>query len=227
MAGIKDIQPGTRMQMGLAAPPGKPQEFDLISTFKEALDESAFLVSIPLKGASAVQLDENQKVYLKYTIGTEAMVIAAYKDDIVKVGVRSYWKMRRVSEQRQFFQRQDERYKVALHLEYYQPTWQPNSEGEIMPDEALSLDMSAGGAAVFMHHRFEVGEVCMVNLPKIGTAPEGAALSGVVAAICWYREAPKGSPYKNLCGLQFRYSNEADKEVVKNYVANIKTVYKL
>lgn len=227
MAGLKDITPGTRMQLGIAAEPGKTQEFDLVSTFKEALDESAFLVSIPLKGTSAVQLDENQKVYLKYAVGTEQMVIAAYRDDTIKVGVRSYWKMRRVSEQRQFLQRVDERFKVALHFGYYQPTWQPNEDGEIVPDDAMTVDISAGGVAAFMHHRFEVGEVCQVDLPKVGTAPEGAPIKGIVASVCWYREAPKGSIYKNICGLQFRYTSEVEKDVVRNYVANIKAVFKL
>lgn len=54
----------------------------------------------------------------------------------------------------------------------------------------MSLDISAGGLALYLNRRFEVGEVCEVTLPNIGTAQEGQG-GDVVAVVCWNREAPK------------------------------------
>ena len=222
---MQEINPGTKLQLGISAEVGTNVNFDLISTYNETIDESAFLISAPLKDGKPFDVDENTKLIFRYFIGDEAMIIAAYRDDIVKKGIRTYWKMRRVSEQRQFFQRVDERYKMALHCEYWLETW-PEKDGKIQREEALTLDISAGGVAAFMALRFDVGELCKIELPKVGSSPEGAAIEAV-AAICWHREAPKGSPYNNLYGLQFRFADDADKDCMRKYIANLQKVYKL
>ena len=205
---------------------GEEPKFDLVCTFAKALDESAFLISIPMKEGKALPLDENQKLLIRYGQGNESMILAGYADDIVKEGIRRYWKIRRVTEHRQFFRRTDERLKVALGISYMQDTWPVNYDGIIEKEKGMSLDISAGGLALYLNRLFNVGEICQVTLPNIGTAEEGQGRD-LVAVVCWNRQAPKGSVYKNICGLQFRYEDEREREHVQNYVAYIKKKYRL
>lgn len=219
------IENGTKLQLAIDNGPGNPIKFEMIATYKETLDDSSFLMSVPMQDGHPAVIDENTKLLLQYSIGSEVMTIAAYKDDEIKQGVRRSWKMRRVSEQRQFMQRADERYKVALHCEYWQETW-PVKEGKIIHEDALSLDISAGGLAVYLALRFEVGEMLKFTLPRVGMQEEGAERD-VVAVVCWLREAPKGSPFRNVVGLQFKFADDADKDVMRQYVGNLKRTYNL
>jgi hypothetical protein len=221
------IKSGTKLQLALDAPTGKEPEFNMVCTFGKALDESAFLISIPMHGGKRLELDENQKLLIRYNQGSDPMILAGYADDVVKDGVRSFWKIRRVSEQRQFFQRADERIKVALKVDYRQDTWALNDQGAIDPESGMTLDISAGGAALYLNRRFEVGEIITLTLPRIGTTPEGKAISDIVAVVCWEREAPKGSLYRHICGVQFRLEDGPERKRLKAYVEHVKKKYKL
>jgi c-di-GMP-binding flagellar brake protein YcgR len=172
-------------------------------------------------------LDENQKLLIRYSVAGEQAIIAAYPDDVVKDGIRRYWKIRRVTEHRQFFQRADERLKVSLHLTYLQHTWPMNADGVIEPEDGLTLDISNGGIAMYLDRRFEVGEVCEVTFPRVGTSVEGQQVSNVVSVVCWQRDAPKGSPHRRICGMQFRFGNGSDREQMQKYVGNIKEKFAL
>jgi hypothetical protein len=227
MAAALKIRSGSKLQLAFDTPMGKDPNFDMICTFGKALDDSAFLISVPMREGKSLPLDENQKLLIRYGQGDNAMIVAGYPDDLVKEGIRRYWKIRRVSEQRQFFQRADERLKVALKVEYMQETWPLNADGQIDREDGMSLDISAGGAAIYLNRRFDIGETCVLYLPRIGTTPEGKAIDNVVSAICWSREAPKGSLYRHICGLQFRFADGAEREQMKAYVANIKKKFKL
>lgn len=226
MAGELKIRSGTKLYMAFDVPVGNEPEFNLICTFFKALDESAFLISIPMKGGKPLPLDENQKLLIRYGRGADSMILAGYADDIVKDGLRRYWKIRRVTEQRQFFKRADERLKVALGIEYVQDTWPVNYDGIIEKEEGMSLDISAGGLALYLNRVFNVGEICEVTLPNIGTTREGKGCD-LVAVVCWMREAPKGSIYRNICGLQFRYGDDDEREYVKKYLSYLKKKYRL
>ena len=227
MASELKIPPGTRLHMAYDVPLGQEPDFNMMCTFKKALDESAFLVSIPMVGGKSLLLDENQKMLIRVTQGGTEMIIAAYADDEVKDGIRRYWKMRRVSEQRELVRRKDERLKVALKVEYFQPTWPLNEDGSISTEEAMTLDVSSGGVALFVNRFFEVGEAVVMNLPRIGISQEGAAISDIVGAVCWSREAPKGSSYRFVCGFQFRMGDDAQRELIQNYMMNVKKTFKL
>lgn len=226
MAGALKIRSGTKLSLALDTPVGKEPEFNLVCTFFKSLDESAFLISVPMKGGKSLPVDENQKLLIRYGQGEDSMILAGYADDVVKEGLRRYWKIRRVTEQRQFFKRADERLKVALGIQYIQDTWPANYDGIIEKEEGMSLDISAGGLALYLNRVFNVGEICEVTLPNIGIAKEGKGCE-LVAVVCWCREAPKGSIYRNICGMQFRYADEAEKEGVKNYLAYLKKKYRL
>ena len=226
MAGLLKIKSGTKLSMAFDAPVGQEPQFNLICTFAKSLDESAFLVSVPMKGGKALPLDENQKLLIRYGQGEESMILAGYADDLVKEGLRRYWKIRRVTEQRQFFRRVDERMKVALGIEYMQDTWPVNFDGIIEKEQGMSLDISAGGLALYLNRMFQVGEICEVTLPNIGIAEMGKGCE-LVAAVCWSREAPKGSIYRHICGMQFRYEDEAERERVVEYLSYLKKKYRL
>lgn len=227
MASELKIPAGTKLRVAYDAPLGKEPEYNMVCTFNKAIDESAFLISVPMVGGKKLLLDENQKMLLQVNQGSEAFVIAAYADDVVKEGIRSYWKMRRVSEQREFIKRKDERLKIALKVDYFQPTWPIDDNGRISTEESMTLDVSAGGAALFVNRHFEVGEVIVLNLPRIGIDPEGAAIPEVVAAVCWGREAPKGSSYRFVCGVQFRMGDDAQREQLQDYMLYVKRTFKL
>jgi len=227
MAGEIKIKSGTKLQMAYDAAMGTEPNFNMICTFSRSLNESAFLISIPMVNGKPLEVDETQKLLIRYGSGNDAMILAGYVDDIVKEGIRRFWKIRRVSEQRQFFQRADERVKVTLRVEFKQETWAVNAEGVIPKEDGMSLDVSAGGAAIYMNRRFDVGEVCELTLPRIGTSDKGKAIEDIISTVCWMREAPKGSLYRNLCGLQFRFGDPSEKQRLQEYLENVKEKYKL
>lgn len=228
MAGALSIKSGTKLKLAEDMPFGKEPDFNMVCTFVRSVDESAFLISIPLKGGKELPLDENRKLLIQYAgQNSDGMIVAGYVDDIVKEGIRRYWKIRRVSEHRQFFQRADERLKVSLPFRYRQATWEPGEDGTISQEEGMSLDISAGGMAAYLNRRFEVGETCELTLPNIGTAMEGRGVEDIISSVCWVREAPKGSMYRNVCGFQFRFADGPEKKQVQTYVEHVKKKYKL
>ena len=205
---------------------GEEPNFNMICTFNKSLDESAFLISIPMVGGKPMEADESTKLLIRYGTGNDAMILAGYVDDVVKDGIRRYWKIRRVSEQRQFLQRTDERLKVTLRVEYKQETWAVNADGVIPKEDGMSLDISAGGAAIYMNRHFDVGEVVELTLPRIGTTEQGKA-QDLVGTVAWMREAPKGSLYRQLCGLKFRFGDPSERQHLQEYIQNVKEKYRL
>ncbi len=227
MPGELRIKAGTKLRLALDVPIGQEPAFNLVCTFVKALDTASFLISIPMRDGKALALDESQKLLICFGSGADMQIVAGYADDIVKEGIRRCWKIRRVSEQRQFFRRTDERLRATIPIQYTQPTWRPNEDGTISPEEGMTLDISAGGLACYLNRGMNVGEVCEMTLPTIGAAKEGRELRGVVAVICWTREAPKGSPFRRVAGFQFRFADSAERQQMQDYVDNIKKRYKL
>ena len=221
------LKSGARMQVAYDVPPDQEPQFNMACTFFEALDDSAFLVSVPMKDGKPLVMDEKQKLLIRYSSGAEPMILAGYADDEVKRGIRRYWKIRRVTDQRQFFKRADERVKVALRVKYSRVVSLPGEEDFTGVDEGMTLDISAGGMALYLNDRMDVGELCSVTMPRVGTAPEGRALEDVMAVVCWNREAPRGSLYRNICGLQYRLEEGDQRSRMQDYVANVKKKYKL
>ena len=227
MADELKIRSGTKLRMALDVPFGKEPEFNLICTFVKSLDSASFLISIPMRDGAPLPLDDQQKLLICYGSAADTKIVAGYADDVVKEGIRRCWKIRRVSEQRQFFRRTDERLKVTIPIRYTQATWRPNEDGIIPPEEGMTLDISAGGLASYLNRNLAVGEVCDITLPSIGTTKEGHEIAGAVAVVCWTREAPKGSPFRRVAGFQFRFADSVERQQMQDYVTNIKKQYKL
>lgn len=215
------------MRVAFDVPANQEPQFNMMSTFNKALDESAFLVSIPMHEGKALIPDENQKMLFRYGEGEESQVIAGYVDDIVKEGIRRFWKVRRVAENRQFVKRVDVRMKVELPITFMQDTWALNSQGEIDKEKGETADISNNGLAVYMNRWFDVGESCRFTLPRIGTVSEGQDAQDVVGTVCWTRELPKGGSYRFLSGVQLRFSDLQERGQMQNYVSFVKKRYKL
>ena len=182
--GTLDIKRGTKMQLAKDAAVGQEPVFNMLSTFNKELDESAFLVSIPILDGKPLQADESQKFLFRYEEGEETRIIAGYVDDVIKEGIRRYWKIRRVTENRQFVKRIDVRMKVELPVKFMQDTWELNSQGEIEQESGETMDISNNGLAVYMNRWFEVGETCIFTL--LGK--------------CFRRDAIKRSRWRYLLG---------------------------
>lgn len=225
--GTLDIKRGTKMQLAKDAAVGQEPVFNMLSTFNKELDESAFLVSIPMLDGKPLQADESQKFLFRYEEGEETRIIAGYVDDVIKEGIRRYWKIRRVTENRQFIKRIDVRMKVELPVKFMQDTWELNSQGEIEQESGETMDISNNGLVVYMNRWFEVGENCIFTLPRLGNASEGMPSREVVGVICWEREMPKGGPFRFVTGIQLRFANTDEKVKMQEYVAYVKKRYKL
>ena len=225
--GTLDIKRGTKMQLAKDAAVGQEPVFNMLSTFNKELDESAFLVSIPMLDGKPLQADESQKFLFRYEEGEETRIIAGYVDDVIKEGIRRYWKIRRVTENRQFIKRIDVRMKVELPVKFMQDTLELNSQGEIEQESGETMDISNNGLAVYMNRWFEVGETCIFTLPRLGNASEGMPSREVVGVICWEREMPKGGPFRFVTGIQLRFANTDEKVKMQEYVAYVKKRYKL
>ena len=72
------------MRLAFDAPISQEPKFNMICTFNKALDESAFLVSIPMVGGKALPLDEKQKLLFEYGEGEDTCILAGYADDEIK-----------------------------------------------------------------------------------------------------------------------------------------------
>ena len=106
------------MRVAYDAPVGQEPKFNMVCTFNKAIDESAFLVSVPMVGGKALIPEDTQKMLFQYGEGDDAQIIAGYVDDTVKEGIRRYWKVRRVTEQRQLIKRIDVRMKIELPVQF-------------------------------------------------------------------------------------------------------------
>lgn len=227
MAGSIQINPGTKMRLALDVPAGQTPQFNMVSTFNRALDESAFLVSIPMRDGKAFIPEETQKILFQYGLGEETAIVAGYVDDVIKEGIRRYWKVRKVVEQRQFIKRVDVRMKVELPVKFMQDTWELNAAGEIEKEPGETMDISNNGLAVYMNRWFGVGETCIFTLPRMGTEAEGVHELEVVGVICWMRDLPKGSAFRFVAGIQLRFANVEERMEMQKYVAYVKKRYKL
>lgn len=216
------IKPGTKLQMAFDVPMGQKTDFNMMATFKEAIDDAYFLVSVPMFAGKPLLLDENQKFLMQYSVGDNTFMIAGYPEAVQKVGIRTFWKMRQVAEQRTFFKRRDERFKVSMRLEY-----QRDNVDNPETEDAMTVDVSAGGVAIYLNDYPDVGEALQVQMPTIRLQGERHELPVQLGIVCWVRQAPKGSLYRNVCGLQFRYADDLERETVKEYMEFVRQKYKM
>ena len=93
--------------------------------------------------------------------------------------------------------------------------------------EAMTIDVSAGGLAMYLNDYPDVGEALQVQMPVVRVDGERCELPVQLGIVCWMRQAPKGSLYRNVCGVQFRYSDELEREAMKEYMEHVRAKYKI
>ena len=216
------IKPGTKLKVAFDTAVGQKTEFNMMATFKGVIDEAYFLISAPMLAGKPLILDENQKFLLQYTLGENTFMLAGYPESVEKAGIRTYWKMRQVAEHRTFFKRRDERFKVSMRLRYLR-----DEASEDEWKEAMTIDVSAGGLAMYLNDYPDVGEALQVQMPVVRVDGERCELPVQLGIVCWMRQAPKGSLYCNVCGVQFRYSDELEREAMKEYMEHVRAKYKI
>ena len=217
------IKPGTKLQMAFDAPVGQQADFNMMATFKKADDDAYFSISVPVLDGQPLDLDINQKFHLRYSVAGDTFIIAAYPETVEKAGIRTLWKMRKVAEERVFFQRRDERFKIQMHLTYTRET----AAGTTRPEEAMTADVSAGGMALMLSEHPDVGEALGIQLPPVAVDGQTYQVCDQLGIVCWVREAPKGSVYRNVCGIQFRFGSDPEREALAAYIAHLRVKYKL
>ena len=217
------IKPGTKLQVAFDAPVGQQTDFNMMATFKKAIDDAFFLMSAPMLNGQPLPLDVTQKFHLRYSVGADPHMIAAYPEAVEKAGIRTFWKMRKVAEERVFLQRRDERFKISMHLTCTRDL----ANGSTETEEAMTADVSAGGMALFLNDYPDVGEALRVNLPPIALDGQTHEIAPQLGIVCWVRQAPRGSLYRNVCGIQLRFADDIEREALAEYIDHLRTKYKL
>lgn len=209
------IKPGTKLNLAFEGQ--AENDFVMKSTFEKSLNDASFLISIPMKNGKHVEMDPFTKLLIKYDIGGDSYLVEGYVDDTVKVGIRTFWKFRRVSGTRVFMERSDVRISAQLEVGM-EISWR-DQEGQIHDEtvEGLTKDISAGGAAIWLNLPLKVGEIIEVNLPPLGRK-HGISL---LAETCWFRDTEKGNSYRHIGGIRFLFSEKKEKDRVASYVAAV------
>ena len=220
MAQLK-IRTGTKLSLVYAGErQAKNEDFTIRSTFEKNLNESSFLISVPLQNGKRMEPDEEKKLLIKYAMGGEDIVIEGYVDDVVKQGIRQYWKIRKVTEGRKFFQRQDERVQLAVRVDYTRLEWIANTLEEQRTEEGLTLDISAGGLAMFLNDKLAVGEIVYLHMPTVGRTKAGKGFT-VRGETCWLRDTDKGNAFRHTMGAKFIFDTTDDKKRMSAYMGAV------
>ena len=90
MAGELNIRFGTRIQVAFDVPFGQVPDFNMICTFIKQLDESAFLISVPMGGGKQIPMDDSKKLLMRTGVGESTVILAGFADDVVKEGRWTY-----------------------------------------------------------------------------------------------------------------------------------------
>lgn len=193
-------------------------EFEMKSSFEKNLNEAAFLISVPMKNGEKIEIGEFDKIIIQYKISSKPYIVEGYVDETVKQGIRTYWKVRRVSESREFFTRADVRIKSNIPLQITKTWWTPEGNEKQESSTALTMDISNNGAALFVNLPFNVGEITGTVFQPKGKKRELAQN----AEVCWVRDNPdKGLPFRKLVGIRFVFMNDKERKTMQNYVENV------
>ena len=197
-------------------------QFSHISTFYKSVDDAAILISAPYKNNKILEIDDNQKLLFLYDANGEELIFSGFRDDVVKEGIRIFWKIRIVDEARTYYQRSDERYRIFLPIKYNNPFIKVDESDEVKKHEGETFDISAGGIAMKTNNSFRIGEKIIIDLPDIANI-EG--IKEISASVCWQREL-QNDYYKKIVGLQFNVDKQ-EKDKILVYVTNLKKKFKL
>lgn len=198
------------------------QDYNVISSFVKSISDVAFLITAPLKAGKPIPLDISKKMYFKYIVLDETYLLEGYADGVETVGIRNYWRIRKVSEARTFVVRSAERISASVKVRYSRLNWLSDNGSNVLSTDdfepGLSLDISASGIALYMNDQVPVGEVLMFSMPAI----EGVAKTFIIhGEACWTREVFRGN-FRFITGFKFVFDQADDRDKMADYTEAIK-----
>ena len=210
------IKTGTKLSLRYADDKTDKDEFRLRSTFEKNVNDTSFLMSIPLLDGKRLEADHERKLLIRYGEGNSTIIVEGYVDDVVKQGIRQYWKVRKVTEGRKFFKRQDERIQASVDVTYSKLSWIGATIDDRRVEEGQTLDFSLGGIALMLNDETTVGEIIEVTFPTLSRAKAGQSVS-TKAECCWQRKLQKGSGFRFASGLKFIFETTDAKKQMQAY----------
>lgn len=189
----------------------KDKDFELKCSYEKTIDDVSFLMTIPLIAGKQYLPDPNDELQIVYATSDAAVEIIGFAEDLVKIGPRSFIKIRTVGASRAFNQRADVRIKAELEVKLIKNKYANglDSDDEY---EGVTLDISNGGIAVCTNLTADAGEIIEVRFAK----PEKGRRKplSLRSEICWQRDAPRGSAYRKVFGVKFIFETVTERDRV-------------
>lgn len=209
------IASGTKIDLQLIRDKEK-KPLILKSTFEKNVDDVSFLISAPLHKGSYMVFEQFDKLSIKYHQGQTKRILFGYIEEYVQIGVRNYWQVHIVSEEREFVRRAHERIRASIRVSYTKYAAENNpKKQDIM--YALSHDISAGGISLRINNCLEPEEILEVTLPPLGKIKSFSQK----CEVRWIMATDNNKAFSYASGFRFIFKNNAEKENMKAYVSSL------
>ncbi|MDD2568536.1 MAG: PilZ domain-containing protein [Clostridia bacterium] len=209
------ISSGTKIDLQLIKDNEK-KVLALKSTFEKNVDDVSLLISAPLHKGKYIIFEQFDKLSIKYYQVQTKHILFGYIEDYVQIGLRNYWQVHMVSEERQFVRRAHERIKALLRVSYNKYAGE-NTFQKQDKMYALSRDISAGGISLRINRYLEPKEIIEVTLPPLGKIK---SFSQKVEAR-WIMATENNKAFSYVAGFRFIFKNSTEKENLKAYVSSL------
>lgn len=209
------IPSGTKIDLQLIKDNEK-KVLALKSTFEKNVDDVSFLVSAPLHKGKYIIFEQFDKLTIKYHQGQTKRILSGYIEQYVQIGVRNYWQVHIVSEEREFVRRAHERIKASLRVSYNKYTME-NIMQKRDKMYALSRDISAGGVSLRINEYLQPEEIVEVTLPPLGNIKSFSQK----AEARWIMSTENNKAFSYIAGFRFIFKNSEEKESMKTYVSSL------
>ena len=193
----------------------------LKSTFEKNVDEDCFLISAPIHKEEYVIFEPLAKLVIRYVQGNIIRILTGCVDEHIKIGVRNYWKIHMLSEERQFVKRSHERTNISLRISFNKANILSNDPYKKEKMYAIGKDISYGGIALKINDLLETNDVIEINLPLVGRMKITQK-----AQTRWITATEKDKSFSYLAGFRFVFTTAEEKENMKAYVGALMAIRK-
>lgn len=205
----KGVSPGTKLDIKLESML-HDSDFSLKSTYEKRVNDTYFLITSPIKNGAPYVIGDKDRLYIECTENDVKFSVEGYVEEYVRKGIRTYLSVHRATPWASFISRADPRVKLDAMIKVEKKRWLSEQDMEIELLDARTLDMSAGGVALYVNLKPQVGEFLDLIFPKIKSTKELA----IRGEVCWVRDSERGNPFRNIVGLRFFLNDKAEKERV-------------
>ena len=207
-----NIVSGTKLELQLLGKQGQ-KPLGLKSSFEKAVGKNCLLISAPFYEGNYANFEHQDALNIQYWRGTSKRILFGYIEGSVQRGLRNYWRVKIISEEREFVFRAYERIKTGLRVSYT-GCMPENQAGEPHIMYALSYDISAGGISLRLHGYVEPEALLELNLPPLGT------IKGFTqkAEVRWIMATENNKAFSYAAGMRFVFANAEERENMKAYI---------